>query len=168
MKEKIFKKYGIIIAIVIWILAILPFIKIFFPAKGKINTSILMNNEEIIGNKGGQEEFILINDYGDPFLKKEIQVKPVISQNKKEIEGREKKIKKETKTVVVKSTPTITYAGIIKNKQDNRAIGMFTINGNDALLAVNQKHEGIILLKLFTDSALVQFDKEKILVRKQG
>ena len=165
MKE-IFKKYKVIIAIVVWIIAALPFIKIFLPAKSTSNPLITINGSDTGNIKESQQEFELFNNYGDPFLKHNVRTKPVISSGTNSREPQVKKNKSEAKPIILNPKPAIIYTGIIKNKQNSKVVGLFTINGNDALLAVNQQHEGITLLKLFNDSALVQYEKEKLFVRK--
>lgn len=165
MKES-FKKYRTIIAIVVWIIAVLPFIKIFFTSGKKHSALAGMLETQQENMKETQQSFTLYNNYGDPFLGNEIRIKPVTSFERKTVSAEIKKSKPVPPPVTDAVKPAIVYTGIIKNKQSNKEVGIFTINGNNALLSINQQQEGVKLLKLFSDSALVEFNKEKWYCKK--
>ena len=121
------------------------------PSKAVIDTNTAKN-----------EVFHIVADYRDPFLgrvAKKTKPKP------KDAIARKKVIKKPPIPV---KWPPIVFGGVIRNQQSKQEVAILTVNQQEALLAVDDKLQGVTLKKIFNnDSILVAMNQHKKTIRKQ-
>ena len=108
------------------------------------------------------DTFSLILNYPDPFLKGEAQVynytKTILPQanyNKTTVNTAK------TKENVQVNWPVIVYGGIIKNKGNNKTCSIIKINGVEYLMNVGGTYKDVTLIKVYKDSAIVQYKNIK-------
>ena len=111
------------------------------------------------------DSFKLKLNYKDPFLKGVIYKSSAILQNgiTQNITPVVKQVKN---TTTVIAWPKLIYKGTIKNKNSNKLIAILEINGNEALLKEGDEYMQVDLLKIYSDSAFVGFEKEKKFIVK--
>jgi len=115
------------------------------------------------------DTFSISENYPDPFLRKNIKVN--IPTNNNSQTQSQKNIAKQTSAPPLKNNPLptlpkIAYLGLIKNQKQNKQIALIQINDNLNNMKIGDKIEGVELLKVFKDSIIVVFQKQKITVFK--
>ena len=113
-----------------------------------------------------EDTFELINDYRDPFLGS-------MSSSFDRITSRpmRRKVPTPQKTEPTLATPPIdwsfvSYLGTIWNKQTNKEIGILKINGNEVMVASNDRVGEITVLKVVRDSVVIVYQGVKKGLRK--
>lgn len=101
--------------------------------------------------------FTISGHYRDPFLGRIFLENTTINKPKSV---------KEIQIKVIVPWPNIIYGGMIKNQKSSSQIAMININQQDNLMKVGDEIYGIQLLKIYKDSILVSFQKEKRMIVK--
>ena len=101
------------------------------------------------------DTFSIVADYRDPFLGKRI-----INQIEKGTTNSVVKPKSVPVATVTK-WPAISYSGIIRNKTNPKELALVRIDQKDFLMKAGDVMQGIELSKIFRDSIVVLYQKEK-------
>jgi hypothetical protein len=128
------------------------------------SSSLNSKNDDITSVKISKTDtFSLMLNYSDPFLKEGVSVStlpvPDYSQSKpvKQIAA----TVKEKKDNTIVTWPAIIYSGLIKNKLSNKTCSIIKINGAEHLMNVGDTYNDVTLIKIFKDSAIVQYKNIK-------
>ena len=72
------------------------------------------------------------------------------------------------KPLIIKvSWPVIIYGGLVKNAKVDKELGLVIISGSSNILEKNMEITGVRILDIFSDSIIVQYQKEiKTIVKK--
>ncbi|MFI5219067.1 MAG: hypothetical protein ACHQNT_06225 [Bacteroidia bacterium] len=103
------------------------------------------------------DTFSIIANYRDPFLGKQASLNPAPVKAL---------VIKKTLPPVSKPWPDIKYNGTMKNASSKKEFAFVQINGKEYIMKLNEEEDDIKLLKIFKDSAVVAFGKEKKTVVK--
>jgi len=120
--------------------------------------------EELTTLKINQADtFSLLLNYADPFLKESVSELPVpVYENSPTLSVKKSTvIVKEKKDNTPITWPTILYCGIFKNKQNDKICSIIKINGTEHLMKVGDTYSDVSLIKLYKDSAIVQYKNIK-------
>jgi hypothetical protein len=114
------------------------------------------------------DTFSISGNYPDPFLRKNLTHTTPVNNSQTQPQ---KNVPKQPTVQPIKNNPLsvlpkIAYLGIIKNQKQNKQIALIQINDNLNNMKLGDKIEGVELLKVFKDSIIVVFQKQKITVFK--
>jgi hypothetical protein len=109
------------------------------------------------------DTFSLLANYRDPF--RTAPAKKIMTSSGSEVKSSPVKEKKVT-TPVVSSWPQIVYGGLIRNQQSKKELAMVQVNGQGNFMRTGDIAGDVRLLKVFKDSIIVSFGKEKKSIRK--
>lgn len=101
-----------------------------------------------------EDTFYIVADYRDPFL----------GEVKKEI----KKVTKPLPKPVIKPAakaeapwPSVTFHGLIKNRDSKKAYALLSINGKRKSLIEKEEWQGLIVVAIEGDSITLAYNKQK-------
>ncbi len=121
---------------------------------------LFKNNTPVLAALKADNFELSFSTYPDPFLKKLKLTSVKIKSRKKHIL---KAIKKTTPIVAIKNIvikwPTIVYQGLMRN-HNAKKIGMMTIGGNIHLAKEGRTYNQVNIIKLYSDSIQVSYEKE--------
>ncbi|KAA9324920.1 hypothetical protein [Adhaeribacter soli] len=110
-----------------------------------------------------QQEFSLMLNYPDPFLKGEKVTRTASPAQANRVSSRQKpnpvlppvQLKEEI------AWPNIVYNGMIVNQNSNAKIAMLTIGEQQVFLKINSIEKGIRLLRIYKDSVRVELNGQR-------
>lgn len=112
-------------------------------------------------NTTTKDTFSLHKNTRDPFLGKNPVVLLKSNQNKNNA------IKPNIQKPVTEiPKPDIKYLGMIKNNSNEKQMALVRINGQQKRMNPGEEIENMKLLKIFKDSCLFSYGKEKLIVKK--
>jgi len=106
------------------------------------------------------DTFSIVADYRDPFLGKR-----VVPQSLKKVTTPVVKPKPEPVASTIK-WPALSYSGIIKNKNDAKELALVKIDQKEFIMRTGEVMQGVQLSKIFKDSIVVLYQKEKKVIMK--
>ena len=106
------------------------------------------------------DTFSIVADYRDPFLGKR-----VLPQSPKKVTTPVVKPKPEPMVSMVK-WPAVSYSGIIKNKSTDKELALVKIDQKEFIMRTGEVMQGVQLSKIFKDSIVVLYQKEKKVIAK--
>lgn len=133
--------------------------KIFFDVSDLIGTEEpqMETQKVVVLNKKAISDtaYILKLNYSDPFLKKSIRKKLIVSNikktSKKNFKIPEKKHIKE---------PKVSYKGLVKNKNSSKKIGLVMIDNKSYLVTQNKEYNNIKIISFDNLSLSYMFNRE--------
>ncbi len=135
--------------------------RIFNTIGGDGNTPIIAPSAMKIEQEEGFmiDTFALKLNYRDPFLGKTIAIR---SENNTEfVKQINSSIPKSLTVTPSVIWPSITYGGLIKNKNSDKQFGFVQINGQVNIMKVGDVINEVTLTKILKDSIEVKFGKQK-------
>jgi len=119
-------------------------------------------------------DYVLVLNYKDPFLKKEyyaytginkITNNNPVSRSADNTSGQKNKNEKEIKEEV--PIPIVQYVGRIHNSKLKKPIVILVIDNKEYMMQEGETNDGIILKQIANDSVEVMFSKKIFYVKKQ-
>lgn len=161
MKNKKTLYFLLSAAILIWGLV---FYRIFSAVISENSTNLPLENISVDIEKTTLDTFSIYADYNDPFLKKNWSfIDEVKLESNKSQKKNKETIEKQQQII---NWPKISYGGLVKNQKSNKQVVLLTIDGNSHLMNAGETISGISLIKVFTDSIEVLFEKDKRFIKK--
>jgi hypothetical protein len=71
-------------------------------------------------------------------------------------------------TITPIKPPDIKFLGMVKNTSSGQVMGLISLNGNSHIVKPREILEGVTFNSITKDSAVVQFAKQKLVIRKSG
>src|SRR5687767_1788266 len=106
------------------------------------------------------DTFSIVADYRDPFLGKRL-----VQQAPKKITSAATKPKPAPVVTIIK-WPTIGYSGIIRNQNTPKELALVKIDQKDFIMKTGDVMMGVEVTKIFKDSIIVLYQKEKKVITK--
>lgn len=147
------------LAILVWGVI---FYKVFMSMEDKGTPSLLSYNANLKSAKKDVDTFVLVANYRDPFLSGQ-----AVLSNHPSFGG---SAGNRQNVLSIKPTPIppdVRYFGLIASPKNKNKIGLIKIQGYDFLLKEGELTKADIkVLKLFKDSVIVLFQKNKFAIRR--
>jgi len=113
-----------------------------------------------LNNETKAEEFKLLINYPDPFLKH-------LAQEGENFENKElAQQENHVNRVYAWNWPNMSYGGCIRNK--NRMVGILQINAKNILVQEGKSYDDFMVYKMYADSIVMKRDEEKRTVWKNN
>jgi type II secretory pathway component PulC len=127
-----------------------------------LSDTVAVTNTEPASNKliAVADTFSIKGDYRDPFLGRRI-----IASLPKKIQAAPVK-PKPLPVVATINWPNISYSGIIKNQNSTRELALIKVDQKDFIMKTGDVAKGVELNKIFKDSVIVFYQREKKTVIK--
>jgi type II secretory pathway component PulC len=77
-----------------------------------------------------------------------------------------KQISRPELPVNARPSANLKFKGIVKNLSNSRTVILVSFNGNAVRMSQGDVHDGYKLEKIFKDSCLMRFGKEKLMVKR--
>jgi type II secretory pathway component PulC len=140
------------------------FYRIFF-ANAADDVPAMNERTTVIDSKDGNavpDTFSIIASYRDPFLGK--MVSNEVHRNTQQTVNSEPK---QIKPVPVQTPwPSVSYSGMIKNRQSSVQLAMLQVNGQSYTVKAGEAIEGVKVTKIYRDSVEIIFGAEKKIFKK--
>ncbi len=159
MKNKKVVYFLLIVVTLVWGAI---FYRIFSTINTDDNTSLHTSKNFLPNTKNKVDTFSISGNYRDPFLGNMISEKPSASIASRPVQ----QAPKVEKVVVSLPWPTISFGGMIKNQKSNKQFVLVDINGQTNMMKTGDSKQDITLLKVYGDSIVVSFQKQKKTVKK--
>jgi type II secretory pathway component PulC len=111
-----------------------------------------------------QANFSLTNLSRDPFFSGGQAPRKPVSHSVSTMP--KKQISRPELPVNAKPSTNLKFKGIVKNLSNSRTVILVSFNGNAVRMSQGDVHDGYKLEKIFKDSCLMRFGKEKLMVKR--
>ena len=140
------------------------FYRIFF-SNAADDVPVANNGRTVTGIKDDNavpDTFSIIASYRDPFLGKVVS-----SEAPKSIQHPVKTEPKQTKPAPVQASwPTISYSGMIRNRQSSVQLAMLQVNGQSYTVKAGEVVESVKVTRIYRDSIEIGLGAEKRVFKK--